>query len=273
MDTFIPNVPAEVRGKLRLFKTKLTKDYKALERNLDSKAVTTMMTNATIKNSKIGRQRALQKAQKMLPGAKLELTTKHVTIWSLLHPREAVISNPSHPGEKQDAVTMDFLVSGEKLLEKDTLVCYRGLWDLEIPDHALARMIHRSPNIDIRKAIYEAHYWLLNAKRIVPMPGLEEVFYLPAGDGVFLGHIISAIGDDHDGVIFYFRARTWLHKDQLYDNQISLPQDDKECFGVFEMLPGPLRLIKESDDNPNEFEVLRLYKPFLFDVENTKEFD
>jgi len=260
----VPWVPAEVRGKMRMLKTKLNKDYDTAIDNLSAKNVSKMVINATIKTSKIGRQRAFNKAQKLLPGVKLEWQTKHYSVWSTLRHREAVIGVTDDPGEKQDAVTLDFIVAGTKMLERDSLVVYRGLWSLEIPDHAVLRMFWRSRNIDVPTALYEAHNWLLGARRISPMPRPEEVFFLPAGDGVLLGNFISGIGESGCELVFYFRAKTWLHNDQLYDSQTVMSQEIEvgKCFGTQEFLPAPLRIVKETDLEM-VFDVVPLYKPFL----------
>lgn len=263
MSLITPSVPAEARGKLRRFKAQLTHDYAQMKKHISSDEVRQTLVNTAIKNSKVGRGRAMQKVQRLLPGLKLEWQTKHYTVWSILRHRIPVIAVPSHDGEKQDAVCMEFVVSGVNMLDRNKLATYRGLWSIEVPSHALARMFHRSPNIDPHKALYQAHNHLLHAKPVRPIPAATEVFYLPAGDGVFLGHIISGMGQSQNcDILFYFRARTWLQNDQLFENQIIMPLGKgNDCYGKMEMLPNPLRLITELDDR--FIEVMPLPKPMF----------
>jgi len=103
-----------------------------------------------------------------------------------------------------------------------------GAWTLEVPDHALGRAVERSWLLQPSTLIREAHLNLL------ALPGdsvADRVFdhkadhkagvYLKAGSGCFVGHF--RLGQDISNDMEYglhFRALTWLHDDELYDNQV-----------------------------------------------------
>jgi hypothetical protein len=80
-------------------------------------------------------------------------------------------------------------------------------------------------------------------------------FLLPAGPGVFVcsAHIRSDVSMD-GGLQAHIRARTWLHRDQLSDNQESeifiVDNIAGERLGEGYLLPMPLRVIEAVHAGP-----------------------
>jgi hypothetical protein len=59
-------------------------------------------------------------------------------------------------------------------------------FSLEIPDHCTGRMLQRSPGLDIRAALHEAHHALFQASSEVITADVENgaPFYLPCAEGL-----------------------------------------------------------------------------------------
>jgi hypothetical protein len=94
-----------------------------------------------------------------------------------------------------------------------------GLWTLEVSDHALLRLCQRDPGADLDAVLLEAHRAILRAPATKEIGAKDEIYLMPAGSGVFLCQLHCAT-DRHSGdICIRFRARTWLHRDQLGDNQ------------------------------------------------------
>lgn len=199
------------------------------------------------RGSSIGRQRALRTLRRVFP-AKFEFydAESRVAIWSHLVPRESVILTPQDPGQKQGSVTVEYLVVG------DLPGCNMnaGLWTLEIPDHALHRLVERDRHADLYDTLFDAHKNLL-AVRLDE--GRTSNIYLRAGRGAFAGEFIFAndISDlrpIYRSIIMYFRPRTWLHEDQLGKGQDPLLFGEPRL-GAGPLLPMPLRQLDINGRN------------------------
>jgi len=94
---------------------------------------------------------------------------------------------------------------------------------LAVPDHALGRMLMRSPKIDLSAAIHEACAHFLNApfQTTADMALAGETVVLPAGDGYLLTDVIFAdlLGKTR---VPLARARTFILKSQARLDQIPI---------------------------------------------------
>jgi hypothetical protein len=250
-----PSLPvsAEARGLIRQFKRELAEEDHLWEAIWTSKATFEQAERWTC-SGRVGRDRARLQLERRF-GRALPLPHNHL-VWSHLRPRAAVIQHHEDrdrlPGEAQDAVVVDFLLAG------GADVLQAGLWTLEVPDHALHRLVQRCPGIDLRLALLEAHYNFLLAGPEVLQPNVQH--RLPAGPGVFLGDVIygKEMGN-HAYQVIYFRPRTAFHRDMLdaedLNRLVTCGEDRSVISGP--LLPGPLRDLDTSGGRLN----VRLTRP------------
>jgi len=165
-----------------------------------------------------GKQRALAKLRRLMHPAVLLNTTPDdpVCVWAWLEPSGAVLDT-TDPGRSQNCVLTSFAIAGRT--SRCSAASNHG-WTLEVPDHALGRLIERCRGADPAAALWQASNAFLNAglSEIVACLKNDQVFYLPAADGLFLCEAI-AINDDAFGLHIYARARTRLATDMLQPEQ------------------------------------------------------
>ena len=137
---------AEARGKVRAWKTQLHKKYQIFEAayrslNVDNSALNAACFDLVKRKSRIGKERAVERLQKLFgPGVKLETVRydrQHsYAVWSILKPREPVtVDAADESGLNQFCVTVNYVMAGRS--PKDGVGCAEGTWTLEVPDHAL----------------------------------------------------------------------------------------------------------------------------------------
>lgn len=225
-------IPAEARGAVRTFKTSLRRADARFQAHFESREASREAARYS-ECGALGRLRALRKLQRRF-GVQ-DRTVDDAPVWAHLRPREAAIVNPRDLGQTQDAVVIEYVtVTPRGDLET-------GLWTLEVPEHALLRAAQRSRGADLRAFILDAHRNLLAVRR-ESLPTGDVL--VRAGPGAFVGQMIYGKELKVDGVVVYFRPRTWLHIDQLGESQVSLsPDGTSEPWGSGPLLPFPLRSI------------------------------
>jgi len=239
----IVGIPAEARGIVRRWKAQLALTSERIYDCRDLPGMDDALESAAFKKG-VGRDRAIKKIRRSLPGLRLETLGHDYTVWSFLAPCEPLIQNAEDAGQRQRAVSANFLVAGRI---DDHFVVRMGMWTLEIPDHALHRLVQRWPRGDLTKALWDSHKGILAAASMNPLPEYGRYFYLPAGAGVWAGQFVSGTGATDGEFLIFFRARTWLHEDQLYEEQEML-SPGTPSMGEREMLPYALRLTHVGDD-------------------------
>jgi hypothetical protein len=104
-----------------------------------------------------------------------------------------------------------------------------GLWTLEIPDHAMGRLMHRTV-ADPAACVAAAHHAALRLrhKDVIHNGKLDPIyqFLVPAGPGAFIcslksGRDVSRAYEPMPRV----SAHTWLSDDMLRDDQTPLIDD------------------------------------------------
>lgn len=226
---------AEARGVVRRLRQELSRDYEHVARVLPTPEMQRDVRLYSCKSG-LGRDRVVRRMTGRFGGPAAVMPS--CVVWLLLRPRDAVIATPRDPGQVQDAVVTEYLVVGERARGW----CETGLWSLEVPDHALHRAAERHRGIDLRAALIEAHAALLRVSEdAVPPPGSDAL--VRAGPGVFAGQFIYGLEDRARDPMVYFRARTWLHADQLAEGQESL-REGTPALGISLMLPAPLRKVR-----------------------------
>jgi hypothetical protein len=228
---------AETRGRLRMWKQKLARDYatfRAAWRELPRSRLPDNLVNGTGS----ARKTALRKIHRALgPGVTLEradLDTRHrsMALWSILKPRSSVTVYTDYESESeraslaQDCVTVNYMLLAN--IEGEVRLC-AGLWTLEVPDHALGRAVERSRFLHPGTIIRDAHLTLLDLPVSVieqgRLAGPATSTYIKAGAGCFaaqfrVGRDVSLDNEYAASV----RVRTWLSDGQLYEQQIVLSE-------------------------------------------------
>jgi hypothetical protein len=227
-DYHVPYLPidAEARGKLRAWRRAASERYQRLDATVGTKEFANIGEAFATKKG-VGRDRAWTRLKNKLGahGARLQWCHQgdkiHYAIWAVLRPGQSLTLPEDHvrPDLTQDSVCVEYLLIGG---DKKRAKLGRGLWSLEVPDHALHRLAQRDRKADIGEVILEAH----NAALWMPYDDIDtnplRGFNLPAGDGVFLAKLYMADAhpeDQVDDMLVAVRPWTWLHRDQLTDDQ------------------------------------------------------
>jgi hypothetical protein len=157
----------------------------------------------------------------------------------------SVAVEPDDPSDGRACVTANYLYVG--VLDGVPHQA-EGLWTLEIPDHALGRLLHRSP-ADPMASVMAAHHAALRLRYADVFQGDrldgDYSFLVPAGPGAFICTMVH--GEDtsqQDGLSVHVRAHTWLSDDMLRDDQTPLDNGlPGDRMGDSWLLPAPLRRI------------------------------
>jgi hypothetical protein len=255
---------AEVRGKLRIWKTERARVY---ERFLavfsDHARMRLLNKDLVFKRSAKGRQRAFAKLARSL-GSGLNLEGLQlegdypVAVWSIIRPSHSLVSDPTpQTSLAQDCVTVNYASAGCFLGSDNHTIggVSTGFWQLEVPDHALGRAIERSRTLP-DTIISEAHHNLLRMRveTIWPFVKDDRSFLLTAGAGAFIC-VMNYGGTASRNVVLYARAVTWLASEMLHESQVPLVPDTGEGdrLGDTIMLPGAL--CRATEDAQGEIQV------------------
>lgn len=265
---------AETRGRLRVWKNKLARNYVTFDKAYTSDELKHLAVEM-VKCPRAGRKRAFEKINTMFgPGVTLETVNiakrnQSLAVWSILKPRNSVAVTEDLidlPDDKiaslsQDCVTVNYVLIGTS----DILVA-EGTWTLEVPDHALGRAVERSRLLHPEVIIREAHLSILGLPNaVLQQPNLtddEAGAYIKAGAGCFAGYLRMgpdvSIGYQYT---LHVRVKTWIDDDQLFEDQIALSgkgePGDQLGDGWFK--PQPLRHIQRTGDT--KFECLVRTRP------------
>jgi hypothetical protein len=247
---------AEVRGRLRQWKTALAVNYRRLDRLFTSGALNTHVVELCSRSSSTGRQRAFAKVAKRiattgatLDGVRLDGRAP-CAVWSILKPRDSVAVDPDDPSDPQNCITVNYVYLGDV----DGVPHQAdGLWTLEIPDHALGRLLHRSGAVDPAARIAAAHHAALRLRAADVFPSMatdsDFRFLVPAGPGAFVCGTAHGpdVSIDHQMSV-HVRALTWLSTDMLRDDQVPLIDDGApgNRLGDSWLMPAPLRRIDKG---------------------------
>jgi hypothetical protein len=255
-------ISAEARGQLRAWKAKATARFGGEADQADYE------TNALIeefvrRSSRKGRARVFEKIRRRFAGRGVlegvRLDRHPIAVWSVVRPYGSInITKNRPPRLAQDCAVVDYLMVGmfPSPDGKITAGIRTGLWTLEVPDHALGRLLDRSPGADLDEVLFDAHHAALSARldddqvRAALDDRHARSFMLPAGDGVFRCEIIRAEDASQDLALqVHLFAHTWLHDDQLYDDQVPVLVAGTEGnrLGQSVLLPAPLREFRKIE--------------------------
>lgn len=198
-------ISAEARGRRRLLRGRLADAAERLLLEACSPRARAL-AEAWVHKRGRGRERTLGHLRTLLaPMAKLHAVEKDCLVFRYLKPSSRVVvsHDADDPGLGQDCVVVRAL-----LVRADAI--RTSHWFLEITDHALGRVLERSPLVDPVAVMLAAHD---QALKIAPS---RDEFWLPAGIwGVFAcTALLGTAEDDPDKPLVHLRCRTWLDRDQ-----------------------------------------------------------
>ena len=156
-------------------------------------------------------------------------------LFTILRPRATGLLDKDDPGDFQDVVAIEYLIVGTTARSDGWS---RGLWTMEVPDHALHRIFHREPRADLTQILLDGHRNALALRVEQVRPYAKQVFWLKAGNGVFA----ALLWDNGSGQL-YLRPETWIADDGLYSNRTVLAPDAEpgERMGDRLLMPSALR--------------------------------
>jgi hypothetical protein len=177
-----------------------------------------------------------------------------LAVWSILKPRDSVREDDGGTPVGQPCVCVDYLLAGVVPDVLGGVGLAEGLWTLELPDHALGRVLERLPTpVPLEAVVAEAHHNLLQLRTEVVMPehNLDRApqFLLRAGPGGFIcelraGFDVSA----GNAPLVHAQAVTWIADDMVRDDQVLLVPDGTPGTRLIDgwLLPMPVRRIVPS---------------------------
>jgi hypothetical protein len=238
-------IDADTRGKLRLWKARVSIAANEIEATTARLAKDSSIIKAFVHKRGKGRQRAAAKLRRIFRLAHLDGLRDHgdepLILWSYLRLSGTIFAAPETPGEEQPCACIHYIMCGAG--PDNTYGIATGMGTLDVTEHGLARCLQRCPGIDLTAAVFVGHRNLLKAPQNGWDSGRE--FLLRAGPGVFARDLVlGTLGEDRLHV--NARAVTWLHSDQLHDDQITtaLPEGvSGSRLGDGSLLPSPLRTI------------------------------
>jgi hypothetical protein len=266
----IGTIGAAERGKLRQWKRTAAANYQLCDRLLHDPEMQRQVDEFAMRGSEAGRRRAFQRVNVLVQRfghlQEVRLTGRApLALWAALTPRDAVTVNPATEGEKQDCVAINYVLVGALAGPGRGGMIADGLWSVEISDHALLRVLQRAPAADLDAMLLGVHRSALRLSNDIATEadaaaaaGEERPsgFLVPAGDGVFICEFNAAIDRSNWQKMLGVRAVTWLHNDQLHDDQRPEPEGKPgDRLGEGLLLPVPLRRVSlcRAGDEPFGF--------------------
>jgi hypothetical protein len=265
-------IGASERGKLRQWKHAAVAKYRLCDQLLHDLEMKRQVNEFAMRGSEAGRRRAFQRIGALVRRfghlQEVRFTGRApLALWAALAPRNAVTVNPATEGQKQDCVAVNYVLIGALAGPGIGGMIADGLWSIEISDHALLRVLQRDPAADLAAVLFGVHRSAL----LLPNDIAEEVdmaaaagegrasgFLVSAGDGVFICEFNAATDRSNWQKMLGVRAVTWLHNDQLRDDQRPEPEGRPgDRLGEGLLLPVPLRRVlpRRSPGDPFGFRV------------------
>ncbi|TLU71468.1 hypothetical protein [Lichenicoccus roseus] len=184
------------------------------------------IANAVAKGP-IGRDRAWQQIERAMVVPPL-VAEPRVRVWRYLigrdHPFVLPDDRPGKASLGRDAVEVRYAAMGNL---HTGLIMGGGSWSFAVSDHAVGRIYQRSPGVDPRQAILEAHDGLLSLTAGDVAIMLDRGFWtVPTASGAFLVNVRMMVlaseleipARDREVGVFVF-ADTYLDQDALQPAQ------------------------------------------------------
>jgi hypothetical protein len=173
----------EATRKLRVWKRAIAPAAAKIDRALADETTTHQLITDFAFKKNAGKAKALARLRQHLAPAKLS-AGRDIFTWSWLKPTGPLLASDD-PSLRQNCVIARFGIGGRRSAH------FAGaavVLSLEVPDHALVRLLERSPNADIEAAVFEAQDGYLHANNQAVLECMKSYreFYLRAGPGLFI---------------------------------------------------------------------------------------
>ena len=183
--------------------------------------------NDAVAKGPTGRDRAWQRIERAMVVPPL-VSEPRLRVWRHLigrdHPFQLPDDRPGRPSFGRDAVEVRYVAMGSL---QSGLIMGGGAWSFAVSDHAIGRIYERSPGVDPRHVILEAHDGLLSLTADDVALLLDRGFWtVPTVAGAFLVNVRMIIAGaelqiaerDRELGIYVF-ADTYLDQDALHPAQ------------------------------------------------------
>jgi hypothetical protein len=204
-DAMQGRVPFVVRSALRKFKDELAKEAAIVEAHLYGCTPSAMITDC-IKRRGLSRQRALQRVTNLFGDVAVISGSRDAVEIRWLNGRDRLLLDPRDPGEEQPCTCVHFALLWR---EPSGSTTFYANWLLEVADHALARLIERTPTTDLRQCLFDAADAFAAADYQEAFDR-NHSFYLAAGGGAFGAELIMGQLKETNARTIYSRARTFF---------------------------------------------------------------
>jgi hypothetical protein len=164
----------------------------------------------------VGRARALAKLRKHFPLATITFPHQGI-MWSWLAPRGCMLIDPKSHGEAQDAILVRY---GFAWIERKRELNGYEAFSIEVPDHALARLIQRAPDINLPRVLMEAsdQFFAADVATVSRHVAHGTSLYLRAGPGLLICKAID--GATPSKMNYWFaQARRWISDSMIRPDQ------------------------------------------------------
>jgi hypothetical protein len=219
-------VSAEAKGKLRLWKAAASAGCAQIDRAISSGRLAQLGDGLARRRLEAERKRMVRAAGNLLgPAAHLEAASlkgkaPHL-LYTVLRPRDSGLIDRVDPSDDQLVVAVEYLVVGVSARSDGWA---KGLWTMEIPDHALHRIYQREPRADLTQVLLDGHRnaLLLRVEQLRPYNSAcgHQGFLLKAGPGALVTLLWHNGAGQH-----YLRPETWLSDDALAPGRVVLAPD------------------------------------------------
>ena len=131
-----------------------------------------------------------------------------------------MLIHPKDYGEAQDAIIVRY---GFAWIEHKLALYGYEAFSIEVPDHALARLMQRAPGINLPRVLEEAQdqFFAADVATVSRHVSDDTSLYLRAGPGLLICRALH--GHTPKGIEFSFaQARTWIGDSMVRPDQIPI---------------------------------------------------
>jgi hypothetical protein len=220
-------IPAEARGRLRVWREMAEKRYKRFEQICEGRETAKAVADFCLKRG-LGRQRAWPALQRVFhdvayPESLGDAGKLPFAVWSVIRPRDAVLvrvpGRDLTPEEQQDSVAICYAITARH--NDGGVAIESALWTGEATMHAVGRLLQRDRSADVDQVMIEFHRNLLSASTDFVKANVHASMVIPAGRGAFQGNFRMAEGIESGQLCLVYRASTWINDDLLRPAQVA----------------------------------------------------
>jgi hypothetical protein len=129
-------------------------------------------------------------------------------MWSWLMPRGCMLIDPATYGEAQDAILVRY---GFAWIERKRELNGYEAFSIEVPDHATARLVQRTPEVNLPRVLMEAQdqFFAADVATVGKHVAHATSLYLRAGPGLLICKATDGVTPSKMNY-WFAQARTWI---------------------------------------------------------------